>query len=70
MRALVLRVNRDGPFTEEYNGPGASVWATVSHNPPLENGQYQVALSTLQRLMQSVDKTRSIDWNGEAEPRQ
>ena len=51
---LVVRLNRDGTFTEEYNGPGALVWALVSHKPRPKNGQYQVALSTLRRLMKSV----------------
>lgn len=51
---LVVRLNRDGTFTEEYNGPGALVWALVSHKPQPKNGQYQVALSTLRRLMTSV----------------
>lgn len=51
---LVLRLARDGTFTEEYNGPGNPVWALVSHKPRPKNGQYQVALSTLRRLMKSV----------------
>ncbi|WP_409970390.1 DUF6998 domain-containing protein [Piscinibacter sp.] len=52
--------------TEEYNGPGASVWAMVSHKPRLKNGQYQVALSTLRRLMQSVDKEHRLERVAEA----
>ena len=51
---LVVRLNRDGTFTEEYNGPGALVWALVSHRPRPKNGQYQVSLSSLRRLMKSV----------------
>ena len=52
---LVLRLRRDGTFTEEYNGPGKSVWALVRHKPLPRRGQYQVALSTLRRLMKSVE---------------
>jgi hypothetical protein len=58
---LVLRLNRDGTFTEQYNGPGAVVWALVSRKPRPKNGQYQVALSTLRRLMQSVDKEHRLE---------
>lgn len=51
---LVLRLNRDGTFAEEYNGPGSSVWALVSHKPRPKNGQYQTSLSALRRLMVDV----------------
>ena len=51
---LVLRLERDGTFTEEYNGPGRLVWSLVSHKPRPKNGQYQVSLSALRRLMRSV----------------
>ncbi|HLO64295.1 MAG TPA: hypothetical protein VK165_15160 [Azonexus sp.] len=51
---LVLGLNRDGTFVEHYNGPGNLVWALVSHKPRPKNGQYQVALSTLRRLMTTV----------------
>ena len=48
---LVLHIERDGTFTEAYNGPGSEVWALVKHKPRPKNGQYQVALSTLKKLM-------------------
>lgn len=51
---LVLALERDGTFTEEYNGPGARVWALVEHKPRPKNGQYQVALSALRELMDHV----------------
>jgi hypothetical protein len=51
---LVLHLNRDGTFLEHYNGPGHLVWALVSHKPRPKNGQYQVQLSTLRRLMTQV----------------
>ena len=47
---LVLRLHKDGSFTEEYNGPGRAVWGLVSHKPRPKNGQYQVSLSQLRRL--------------------
>jgi hypothetical protein len=51
---LVLRLNRDGSFVEEYNGPGALVWNLVAHKPRPKNGQYQVSLATLRKLMKTV----------------
>lgn len=53
---LVLKLNRDGTFVEEYNGPGAPVWNLVAHKPRPKNGQYQVSLATLRRLMRSVEQ--------------
>lgn len=51
---LVLRLNRDGSFVEEYNGPGALVWSLVAHKPRPKNGQYQLSLAALRQLMKSV----------------
>lgn len=53
---LVLKLKRDGSFVEEYNGPGARVWGLVAHKPRPKNGQYQVSLATLRRLMASVSE--------------
>lgn len=57
---LVLSLKRDGSFTEEYNGLGARVWALVEHKPHPKNGQYQVSLSALRRLMQSVSDDEKL----------
>jgi hypothetical protein len=51
---LVLRLKRDGSFSEEYNGPGAAAWALVSHRRIPKNGQYQISLTALRRLMSNV----------------
>ena len=51
---LVLRLQRDGTFIEEYNGPGSLVWPLVSHKPLPKNGQYQVSLASLRRIMKTV----------------
>jgi hypothetical protein len=51
---LVLRLNRDGSFVEEYNGPGALVWNLVAQKPLPKNGQHQVSITALRRLMKSV----------------
>ena len=51
---LVFRLHKNGTFEEVYNGPGAPVWALVEGRTKPSNGQYQVSLTTLQRLMESV----------------
>ena len=51
---LVLRLHRDGSFTEEYNGPGALVWSLVCHKPRPKNGQYQITLGTLRRVGKTI----------------
>jgi len=57
---LVLKLNKDGSFTEEYNGPGAPAWELVRHKPRPKNGQYQVALSTLRRLSRVQDSATRL----------
>ena len=57
---LVLRIARDGSFEEIYSGPGAPVWTLVSHKPRPKNGQYQVALSKLAKLMPSIPASERI----------
>jgi hypothetical protein len=48
---LVFRLLTDGEFEEVYNGPGARVWALVEGRARPSNGQYQVSLTQLRRLM-------------------
>lgn len=57
---LVLRLNRDGTFVEEYNGPGAAVWNIVQHKPLPKNGQYQVSLAALRKLMAAVPAQKRL----------
>ncbi len=51
---LVLQVNDEGEFIEIYNGPGDIVWNLVKDKQKPSNGQYQVALSRLLELNESV----------------
>src|SRR5712664_715243 len=51
---LVLRLQRDGNFVEEFNGPGGAVWSLVKHKLRPKNGQYQVSLAALRRIMKTV----------------
>jgi hypothetical protein len=53
-RLLVFRLHRDGSFEEIYNGPGAPVWALVEAKSRPSNGQYQVSLTRLRKMMQGV----------------
>ena len=53
-RLLVFRLLRDGSFEEVYNGPGGLVWALVKSKPRPSNGQYQVSLTRLRKLMDGV----------------
>ena len=62
---LVLRLSRDGGFIEEYNGPGAPVWDVVSHKPRPKNGQYQVSLVTLRKLMSAVASSNRLPRVGQ-----
>ncbi|MBA2490816.1 MAG: hypothetical protein H0V34_03620 [Gammaproteobacteria bacterium] len=57
---LVLQLNRDGGFVEHYNGPGALVWQLVAHKPRPKNGQYQISLSQLQKLMATVPQDERL----------
>lgn len=57
---LVLKLNRDGSFVEKYNGPGSLVWSEVSHRARPRNGQYQISLIALSRLMAEVEPGQKI----------
>lgn len=57
---LVLKLKRDGTFIEEYNGPGERVWNLVAHKPRTKNGQYQVSLAALRKIMTSVGKHEQL----------
>ena len=57
---LVFRLNSDGSFVEEYNGPGEQVWSLVSLKPRPKNGQYQVSLSNLRKLMKLVSQNEKL----------
>ena len=57
---LVLSLSENGTFKEEYNGPGELVWKLVSHKPIPRNGQYQIALSTVRKLMSNVTANSRI----------
>ena len=58
-RLLVFRL-KQGSFEEVYNGPGAPIWALVESKPRPSNGQYQVRVTQLRRLMETVSADQRI----------
>jgi hypothetical protein len=49
---LVLLLARDGTVDEVYNGPGALAWGRIG--APQKNGQFQLSVSALRKLMNAV----------------
>ncbi|WP_435608089.1 DUF6998 domain-containing protein [Pseudomonas knackmussii] len=48
--ALVIKIHRDGSFSEIYNGPGELIWAQFSEKKIPSNGQFQISLNKLKEL--------------------
>jgi hypothetical protein len=59
-RLLVFLIFRDGSFEEIYNGPGAPVWARFEGKAKPSNGQFQVGLAELRRLMKNVPQDQQL----------
>lgn len=59
-RLLVLKLHPDGTWTEIYNGPGDNVWSLFREKVLPSNGQFQVSLGTLRRLMLNVSPEQRI----------
>ena len=62
---LVIKLDREGGFSEIYNGPGTPVWKTVESKPRPSNGQYQVSLALLKSLMKNVpeeERLPMVNW--------
>lgn len=66
---LVLKLRRPSehvtpPYTqlfeEIYNGPGKPVWDLVRDRPRPSNGQYQVSLHRLKRLMKGIPESKCL----------
>jgi hypothetical protein len=57
---LVLKLHRDGSWSEVYNGPGSQVWQQVSYKPLPKNGQYQIPCSKLRNLMEMVPEGQRL----------
>jgi hypothetical protein len=59
-RLLVFRLFKDGTFEEVYNGRGEPVWALVAGRARPSNGQFQVSLAQLRRLMPHVPQDQRL----------
>ncbi|MBI4765866.1 MAG: hypothetical protein HY787_14920 [Deltaproteobacteria bacterium] len=57
---LVLKLYSNGDFEEIYNGNGSRVWATINTEKRPGNGQYQVKLKNLRRLMKEVPESEKL----------
>ncbi|WP_371872566.1 hypothetical protein [Gilvimarinus sp. DA14] len=58
--AIIIKIMRDGTFEEIYNGPGALVWELFTGKRLPSNGQFQVSLSKLRQLNQTVIQTDRV----------
>ena len=55
---IAIRILQDGTWEEIYNGPGAMAWTKAGKRQ--KNGQRQIALATLQKLMDDVPVDQRI----------
>ncbi len=51
---IAIKILPDGTFEEIFNGPGSLVWAQFSGKPEPSNGQYQISLTRLRTISESV----------------
>jgi hypothetical protein len=51
---IIIKILPDGVFEEIYNGPGAMVWGQFKGKRLPSNGQFQISLTKLRTLNQSV----------------
>jgi hypothetical protein len=61
---IVLHLNKEGQATEVFNGPGSLAWSRCGAMQ--KNGQRQVSLSTLRKLMAQVTDAQRIASRHEA----
>jgi Family of unknown function (DUF6998) len=57
---IVIQIQKDGSFIEKYNGPGSVVWNEFTGKPVPSNGQFQISLSTLEKLQTRVPEDEKI----------
>ena len=58
--AIIIKIFPDGTFEEIYNGPGALVWEQFKDKRLPSNGQFQVSVTKLSRLNQSVAQSDRV----------
>jgi hypothetical protein len=57
---IVIKINPDGTFDEIYNGPGTLVWAQFVDKKRPSNGQYQITLGKLMKIMETVPASEKL----------
>ena len=55
---LAIRLLRDGPFEEVFNGPGKLAWNAAGKLQ--KNGQRQISVSELRKLMVEVEQSARL----------
>lgn len=58
--AIVIKINKDGSFEEFYNGPGEKIWNEFKGKKLPSNGQYQISLSKIRKLSESVPENEKL----------
>ena len=70
---IIIKINKNGTFTEYYNGPGKTIWQAFSGKRMPSNGQYQISLNKVAGLYQNVPLSQRLQkmveekkyWNSE-----
>ena len=57
---IVIKILQDGSFEEKYNGPGDLIWREFDGKPTPKNGQHQISLSRLERLMGGIPEDQQL----------
>lgn len=57
---IIIKINKDGTFTETYNGPGALIWQQFEGKQIPSNGQFQISLSKVAKLSDQVSENAKI----------
>jgi len=58
--AIVIKIHKDGTFSEIYNGVGSLIWDTFKGKKLPSNGQYQISLTKLKELSKKTPSAEQI----------
>ena len=57
---IIIRILKDGTFEECFNGPGELIWRQFEGRPTPSNGQFQISISRVKKLNESVAISEKI----------
>lgn len=57
---IIIRIMKDGTFEECFNGPGELIWQQFEGRTTPSNGQFQISLSKLKRIDESVADSKRV----------